>query len=440
MQLSEQQVMALAPDAQVASAGKKLGIAKPWGNIGTSSRAIWGECKGSGAKPYQIRVDLSDYAAKCSCPSHKFPCKHAIGLLTLVASQPTLAVAGSEPDWVTDWLNKRSENVQKKQERAQAPVEVDQAAQQKRQEKRAGRIDEGLAALEVWLLDIMRRGLAQIAAEGPSFWEKQAARLVDAQAPGLATRLRVLGEEVGVNEDWPALTLDGLGQIALILKAWQRREHLSPELRRELETQIGITAREDEVIKQGEMLQDEWQIVAQEHEELERLRIRRTWLLGRDTRRYAMLLHTSVNKQAYTENFVPGTSFRAALRYWPGSYPMRALLEGNVEAGVYPDAFWHTETLEGFLNRQADALAANPWLQRLPLVLGGVQPVQQNGNWWVVDAEGKGLPVRSGSVARLWTWAAHCGGQPASIAGEWHAGAFSPVALYVNARYQALDG
>lgn len=440
MQLTEQQILALAPDAQVANAGKKLGIPKPWGNVGQSARAVWGECAGSGSKPYQVRIDRTDFAAKCSCPSHKFPCKHAIGLLMLIAGQPALAVAGDEPEWVSEWLSKRAETVQKKQERTQAPAEADVVAQQKRQEKRAGRIDEGLAALELWLADLVRRGLAQVASEGPSFWETQAARLVDAQAPGLANRLRALGEEVGVREDWPARTLDGLGQIALIIKAWQRRESLSPALRRELETQIGLVVKEEEVLAHGEQLQDEWQVVAQQLEEADRLRIRRTWLLGRQSSRYALLQHTAVNQQPFAENLVPGTSFKAALRFWPGAYPLRALIETQVENTSPPNGFWHAETLDVFLERHADALSGNPWLQRLPVVLNDALPVQQQGQWWVADPAGNALPVHASSVDNLWAWVAHCGGRPAAVAGEWHAGAFSPIALYQNARYLTLAG
>ena len=42
---------------------------------------LWGLCAGSGKNPYQTIVDLSGPAYKCSCPSRKFPCKHALGLL-----------------------------------------------------------------------------------------------------------------------------------------------------------------------------------------------------------------------------------------------------------------------------------------------------------------------------------------------------------------------
>ncbi|MRT44910.1 SWIM zinc finger family protein, partial [Xylella fastidiosa subsp. multiplex] len=88
---SADQVLALAPDAASRKAGSKLGAAGPWSEAGSSDEgAVWGLCKGSGSKPYQTVVDLADAAGpayKCSCPSRKFPCKHALGLLLLWAGE-----------------------------------------------------------------------------------------------------------------------------------------------------------------------------------------------------------------------------------------------------------------------------------------------------------------------------------------------------------------
>ena len=120
MQLTEQQVLALAPDAGSASNGKKLAQAKNWPLLGRSQRALWGECQGSGAKPYQVRLDMADFASKCSCPSFKFPCKHALGLLVLTANQPQLVADGSEPAWVAEWLDKRSDTAARKEAKAAA--------------------------------------------------------------------------------------------------------------------------------------------------------------------------------------------------------------------------------------------------------------------------------------------------------------------------------
>ena len=93
------QVLALAPDAASRKAGSKLGAAGPWSEAGSSDEGtVWGLCKGSGSKPYQTVIDIADAAGpayKCSCPSRKFPCKHALGLLLLWAGEDGRGAAGA---------------------------------------------------------------------------------------------------------------------------------------------------------------------------------------------------------------------------------------------------------------------------------------------------------------------------------------------------------
>ena len=82
---STAQVLALAPDPSARRAGQSLGTAGPWRDTGCSPEgaAVWGLCQGSGKNPYQTCVDLTEPAYRCTCPSRKFPCKHALGLLLL---------------------------------------------------------------------------------------------------------------------------------------------------------------------------------------------------------------------------------------------------------------------------------------------------------------------------------------------------------------------
>ncbi|WP_425434688.1 SWIM zinc finger family protein [Nonomuraea jiangxiensis] len=105
---SRDQVLALAPDA--ASQKAAHGVAAPgkWSSRGTTGTVVYGECKGSGSKPYLACVDLAEPAYRCSCPSRKFPCKHALGLL-LMWSADGLPVAEGAPQWVTEWLDGRAE-------------------------------------------------------------------------------------------------------------------------------------------------------------------------------------------------------------------------------------------------------------------------------------------------------------------------------------------
>lgn len=107
-----EQVLALAPDDASRKAGARLGGAGPWSQTGGSaSGAVWGLCKGSGSKPYRTVVDLSGPAYKCSCPSRKFPCKHALGLLLLRAAEgldTSAEVSAAAPDWAREWLAERA--------------------------------------------------------------------------------------------------------------------------------------------------------------------------------------------------------------------------------------------------------------------------------------------------------------------------------------------
>ena len=66
MNWSMQRVEQLAPDAAAIKAAQ--GLVKPakWKSLGHTDRFVWGECQGSGANPYQVRVDLDDGAIRRS--------------------------------------------------------------------------------------------------------------------------------------------------------------------------------------------------------------------------------------------------------------------------------------------------------------------------------------------------------------------------------------
>lgn len=73
MELTSESVLALAPDASSVKAAQALLKPGQWPTLGFNENAVWGECKGSGSKPYQVEADLSGPVFKCTCPSRKFP-------------------------------------------------------------------------------------------------------------------------------------------------------------------------------------------------------------------------------------------------------------------------------------------------------------------------------------------------------------------------------
>src|SRR5262249_4559769 len=159
---SPERIAALAPDAASASAGQALATPRKWTALGRSDRAIWGLCQGSGKQPYQARVDRSEPAFKCGCPSRKVPCRHGLGLLLLFAGTPDASVRGAEPPWVSDWIAERvqraTNKVEQKTRSADKPVDLE--SQAKRAAQRDARVRDGVAGCRVWLEDLVRRGLA----------------------------------------------------------------------------------------------------------------------------------------------------------------------------------------------------------------------------------------------------------------------------------------
>ena len=127
--LSAEQVKALAPDAASLKAGQSLADARHWPTLGGNDTLLWGECKGSGKEPYKTSVDLSEIATSCTCPSHKFPCKHALGLMLLAATSPAKLKESTPPVWAAAWLEKRS--TRKQSAAKPAAPKADDATRQK---------------------------------------------------------------------------------------------------------------------------------------------------------------------------------------------------------------------------------------------------------------------------------------------------------------------
>lgn len=445
MNLSTDHVLALAPDPSSASAGKKLANARTWQDLGRNDNALWGKCQGSAL--YQVRVDLRDTTVRCSCPSRKFPCKHGIGLMLLAADSPASVPQAAPPEWVAEWLAKREEDKVKREQKAiasqttetvddPARVERRQAQANKSAAKRAGLVARGLDALDLWLDDLIRSGLAGVELKPASFWESQAARMVDAQAAGVAARLRAIAGIPNSGPDWPDRLLAELGRLALVTHAYQRIDTLEPGLQDDIRSMIGWSLKEDEVVARGEAVSDEWIVLGERVTTEDRLRVSRVWLLGLTTRRAALVLQFAAAGAGFEETFVPGTRQQATMIYWPGAYPQRALVR---ERGGKPrpqvEALPGVDSIDEFLQGVARALARQPWLDRFPCVLRHVVPVLAGDRWLLQDSSELALPLVAGTH---WTLLALAGGAPVDIAGEWDGRSLRPHGLLAGGHYYAL--
>jgi len=432
MTLTTEAVLALAPDA--ASAKAAHGLVRPgqWPLLGADEAAVWGECQGSGAKPYQTQVDLAGPAFRCSCPSRKFPCKHGLALMLLRVQQPAAFGSSDAPAWVSEWLDNRAEKAQKQEqkaaERAAAPpAQASPEAAEKREAQRWQRITAAAQDLQRWLSDQLARGLGALDDEALANWQTQARRLVDAQAPGLGQRVLAAAAGVRRGADWPEQTLQRLGLLQLACEGLARREQLPAPLQADLRTVAGWPLDRADVLDQGERVLDRWTVLGAVTEERDdKLTERRVWLHGERSGRRAWLLDHAFGGRGFEQAWLVGTSVETALAFFPGTAPLRAIAAEPLSATG--PARWPGSESEW--QAVAERYAANPWTSLHPMVLADAVPLRQGESTTVVSG-GRALPV-SLPDAEAWTLLATGGGRPMRLMGEWDGRAFAPLSAWAT--------
>jgi hypothetical protein len=437
--LNTEQILALAPDPSSAKAGEGLAVTRKWVSLGFDGAAAWGECQGSGAKPYQTSIDMGDTAFKCTCPSHKFPCKHSLGLLLLLARQPGEFTQKQQPAWASDWLANRVKRSEQQTRKAAAPTAApsedgkvatpaaDPAKHAAQRAKREKRVLQGLDDLSLWMRDLMRGGLASVQGQPVSYWEVRAARMVDAQAPGAARMIREMSGIPYSGTGWQERLLERLGRLHLLVEGYRRLDALPPETQDDLRAAMGWTQSQDDLLD-APPVRDNWLVLGQRVEEDDRLRTQRTWLLGSGTGRFALLLQFAHGKQPFDPVPMPGQSVDADLAFYPGSYPLRALLRqrhGTPETYDVPEGL----SIAAAIEAHGQAVACNPWLERVPFLLEGVTPYPEGDGWFLRDATSHIVPL-SPRFERGWDLLAFSGGRPITLFGEWNERHFRPLSAW----------
>jgi hypothetical protein len=274
------------------------------------------------------------------------------------------------------------------------------------------------------MCDLVRQGLAGARAKPYSFWDQAAARLVDAQAPSLAERVRDLGGEVLRRDDWVPYLLTELGRMSTLVRAWQRRDLLDDVAVAELRTRLGWSRTAEEV-RAGAVVRDRWIVVGRRQDGNERVRAQRTWLWGSTTGTWALLLDFAVGGGSFGLAYVAGGVLEAGLAFYPGALPQRAIVvEGDVTAQT---TSLPVTSVRDALLKVGDWLAADPWTPQAPVALGGVRVRRDGTGWTVVDATGEALSLHR--TFEPWKLLAHVGEEPCDLFAEWHEEGLVPVTV-----------
>ncbi|MDR1513368.1 MAG: SWIM zinc finger domain-containing protein [Propionibacteriaceae bacterium] len=438
-------VWASAPDDNSKAAGRKLAAsAAIWSDTGCEADLVWGSCQGSGKNPYRVRVDTSGPRYKCSCPSRKFPCKHALGLLTLWAEHRLPSDTGAvtaRPDDAAAWAAAPAQKA--KAARADAAPTPEQAAQAAaRLEQREQRVSDGMAELERWLRDQLDTGLARAWNDPAAHFEAAASRMVDAQAPGVAQTLRGLVPVAVSGEGWVGRILEEYALLHLAARAWERRAELPADLCQTVRRVVGLTTAAKDVAA-GEGRRGLWLVAGLRDIEDGKLCSRRVWLHAldpADDRPWASVVTHTVRGQAPDNSLAPGTVVDAVLHRYPGSGNHRAHISqrfSETQASQVPGWQPPTSSFQELVAGHRDLLTGDPWAQVSPAA-ARIRTVHRDGHGWRgADDAGDQVSLLGGELD-LWRLHGLLAGQPGVVLGEWDATGLRPAGLVTASGLELL--
>jgi hypothetical protein len=221
MPLTEDVVQRAAPDAGSLQNGRDLVRKKAFSQLGVSADGTWlfARCKGSGKEPYSVSVDLANDATpvgRCNCPSRKFPCKHALGLMLAYLANPgQFAKAEPSPDLAAK-REKQVARAEKKAAAGEAPAPAPRKVNKAAQAKKAQAQRDGLDLLEKLLIDLVAGG-QWFERSRLDRLERQAKQMADSYLPGamiVLRRLVLLGREDETDdEERTARAADLIGHL-----------------------------------------------------------------------------------------------------------------------------------------------------------------------------------------------------------------------------------
>ncbi|MGW7338158.1 hypothetical protein [Streptomyces sp. NPDC054808] len=304
----------------------------------------------------------------------------------------------------------------------------DPEAARRRAERRAERITAGATELEQRLVDLLRGGLAGAEQAGGGLWEETAARMVDAQAPGLASRVRELGSIPSSGPGWPVRLLEECALLHLLDQGWLRREQLPDGLAATVRSRVGLKAAAD-----GPPVRDHWLVLAQYDTADARLTTRRVWLHGAESDRTALLLSYGAAGRAPELTLPVGLALDAELSAYPDAGRQRAALGRCFAPPESTPIRPRGLTTAQAAVRYGEALRDDPWLDSVPVALDRVVPVPDGDGWQLADADGDtALPLTrtTASQSGLWRLVALSGGGPVTVFGECGHRGFTPLTAW----------
>ncbi len=419
------QLLSMAPDALLARAAEKAANPHGWLSLGRAGQVLWGEFPNRDKAPYRVVTTLPDIALLCSCAARKRPCRHAVSLIVIAAREKEAFIERTPPQWV----RRRLDALRALRTTSRTAEDAAATYQEQLQTVKAG-----MRQFERWLKDNVHRGLAGLPSQPVVQWNEMASRLSEAQAPETAAELRELRKKAGARPNWPQEILRSLGRFYLLAQGFATYDDLPPESQADLRGAVGWFA--DPAFPGEETVRDQWLVLGTVHAMQGGHNLRRTWLYGLESHRFAFIRRRS-KKEIVEPALFYGTVLDAAMRFTPGGWPQRASIDSMASARSHNAPVHAYESLHKARTSYGRALSVNPWLKQFPLALSGVRVEMEGGHWVLRDREGYVMPLPQ---PYLYGWHLQVLGSTAGsvLFGEWDGRQFAPLSVYHDQMWRTL--
>lgn len=294
-------------------------------------------------------------------------------------------------------------------------------------DKRIETMLQGANELQLWVLDAIRQGFGHLQSQPNATWDSIAARMTDSKLAVISRRIRVLRDRRH-EAQWPELFFNELADFYLFAQAFRRIESLPEPLQEELLLQGGRTIRRNDLLEQQPAQHDRWLALGQTSGMEEDVRWRRTWFWAERLQKFALVLDFAFRDTPYTQEWLLGSVIDADFHFFPGVYPLRAVVG---EFALSNESFL---PFDGFLNASSmanaytKALSENPFLQIFPVVLSGFSIILQQEQFYAFDTERRYLTL-SKQEEKNWKLLACSAGHPIELFAEWDGSRLNPLAM-----------
>ncbi|HEY6400980.1 MAG TPA: SWIM zinc finger family protein, partial [Blastocatellia bacterium] len=250
---------------------------------------------------------------------------------------------------------------------------------------------------------------------------------------GIARLARQLAGVAASGEGWESRLLERLGRLYLLIQSFNRVAELPEASQADIRGAIGWTQNQDELLIQDGM-RDRWMVLGQRVEEEDKLKAQRIWLRGEQSGRDALIMNYAARKQPLDASFITGAVIEAELVFFPGAYPLRAIVKQRDGAPAPPEGISGYAKIIDAHHAFLGAITANQWLEKFPMPLLNVIPLRRGDTWFIRDSEDRVLKLVPG-FEFIWTLLAVSGGHPIDVFSEWDGDYLLPLSAFAEGRF-----